>query len=177
MKKAVSPHCRGFTLVELMVTILVGAVLLGIAIPSFHTFVQNTRLSSEANALVYSLVLARDEAVKRDGTVEVCASSNGTSCGGTWAAGWIVCTPSPACTTVVQAAPGLSGGNTVSEELNDATNLTFSSNGQTGLAYQFVFCDARGASYGQDVEINLIGRVEASQTAGEQLSGAALAGC
>lgn len=168
---------RGFTLVELMITILVGAILLGIAIPSFRTFIQNTRLSGEAGALVYSLTLARDEAVKRDASVEVCASSDGATCTGTWSQGWIVCTPAPACTTVVQVAPALANGNTLAEQINAATTLSFDTNGSTGTAYQFVLCDDRGAADGRDVEINLIGRVEPSQTAGQQVSGTALAGC
>lgn len=179
MSSVATSRLHGFTLIELMMTVLVGAVLLGIAVPAFRTFVQNTRLTSEANALVYSLALARDEAVKRDSAVEVCASANGTSCGGTWNLGWIVCTPSPGCATVIQVAPGLAGGNTVTEQLNGATDLTFSTNGQsqTGLAYQFVFCDNRGVTYGQDVELNLIGRAQAAQTAGQQVSGAPLGSC
>jgi len=167
----------GFTLVELMITLVVGAILMGIAVPSYRTFVQDSRLSSKANALVYSLNLARNQAVKMDSTVEVCASSNGTSCGGAWADGWIVCYPAAACATVVQVSPGVIAGNTVSERLGGALFLNYSSNGQTGTAYQFVFCDNRGAAFGRDVEVNLIGHIEASQNAGKQLSGAALAGC
>jgi type IV fimbrial biogenesis protein FimT len=167
----------GFTLVELMITLLVGAILLGIAVPSFRNFVQDSRLTTESNSLVYSLNLARSEAVKSDGSVEVCASTNGTSCGGLWASGWIVCTPSPDCTTVLQASAPIATGNTISEQISGATMLNFLSNGQTGQAYQFVFCDNRGVSVGRDVEIDLIGRIEAAQNAGQQVSGAALAGC
>jgi type IV fimbrial biogenesis protein FimT len=168
---------RGFTLLELLITVLVASILLGIAVPSFHSFVQDSRLSGEANALVYSLTLARSEAVKRDSTVEVCASSNGTSCTGTWANGWIVCTPSPGCTTIVQVAPALVTGNTATEQLNGATALTFAADGSTGTAYWFVFCDSRGVNSARAIDIDQIGRAEASQTPGHDPSGAPLASC
>jgi len=167
----------GFTLIELMITVLVGAILLGIAVPSFRNFVQNSRLSAEANTLVYSLNLARSEAVKRNTSVEVCASMDGATCAGTWANGWIVCTPSAGCGTVLQTSAQVALGNTVSEQVSHATQVTFSSDGEAGQSYQFVFCDSRGVADGRDVEINLIGRIEAAPNAGQQLSGAALAGC
>jgi type IV fimbrial biogenesis protein FimT len=173
-----SGRTSGFTIIELMITLLVGAILLGIAVPSFRNFVLDSRLTTEANSLVYSLNLARSEAVKRDGTVEVCASTNGTSCGGTWADGWIVCTPAVDCTTVLQTAGAIASGNTVAEQLDsDATDLTFSANGQTGQSYRFVFCDTRGVSVARDVEVNVIGRVQAAPAAGQQVSGAPLPGC
>src|SRR6185437_11852072 len=50
---------EGFTIIELMVTLVVGAVLLGIAVPSFRGYVQDGRLSNESYTLVYSLNLAR----------------------------------------------------------------------------------------------------------------------
>ena len=167
----------GFTIIELMVTLLVGAILLSIAVPSFRNFVQDSRLTTESNSLVYSLNLARSEAVKRDGGVKVCASSDGSSCGGTWAQGWIVCAPASDCTTVLHATPAVATGNTVDDLLSGASDLTFSAGGQTGQAYRFVFCDVRGASDARDVEVDVIGRVQAASNAGQDLSGHALAGC
>ena len=177
---------RGFTLVELMITLAVAAILLAIAVPSFRTFVQNTRLTTQADTLVYSLNLARNEAVKLDTPVAVCASSDGATCSGAWVNGWIVCYPVANCLpgaatapTVLQVAPGLSNANTVVEKISGAPapGVTYLSNGQTGTGYQFVFCDSRGPAAGRDVEINLIGRIEAAATAGQQVSGAALGAC
>jgi len=174
---------RGFTLVELMVTITVGGILLAIAAPSFRSYVQNSRLTSEADSMIYSLNLARDEAVKDDTTIEVCASSDGATCVGTWANGWIVVCPANcpaglgAAPAVLQVSPAVSTGNTVTEEISGATAINYSSSGQTGSQYQFVFCDNRGVTHGQDVEINLIGRVETAANPGQTVSGAALAAC
>src|SRR5579871_266621 len=82
---------QGFTLVELLVTLSVAAILLAIAMPAFSSFMKNTRLSMEANTLVYDLNLARSEAVKLDTSVEVCASADHVTCSTVapdWATGW-----------------------------------------------------------------------------------------
>lgn len=81
---------RGFTLIELMITIGLLAIVTTLALPSFVQFIQNNRLSGETNELVTAFQYARSEALKRADPVTVCASSNGTSCGGGWRQGWIV---------------------------------------------------------------------------------------
>lgn len=55
----------GFTLVELMITIAVAAILLATATPSFTSLIQNHRLVAQHNDFVANLNLARSEAVKR----------------------------------------------------------------------------------------------------------------
>lgn len=67
----------GFTLIELMITLAVAGVIVGIAIPNMRSFIQNNRLSSTANDLLHSLQTARSEAIKRQqGPVVVCATTN-----------------------------------------------------------------------------------------------------
>lgn len=73
---------RGFTLVELMVTLAVMAILMGIAAPAFVDFVRAVRASSTVSALNGALSLARSEAVKRN--VRACVYS------ADWSAGWSV---------------------------------------------------------------------------------------
>ena len=56
---------NGFTLIELMVTVAVLAIVLSLGVPSYRALIINNRLTAQANALVASINLARSEAIKR----------------------------------------------------------------------------------------------------------------
>ncbi len=82
---------RGFTLIEMMVTIALLAILIALVTPSFRDLLRDNRAAAQANALVGSLMLARSEAIKRNVPVVVCRSNTGTSCAGSeWEDGWIL---------------------------------------------------------------------------------------
>ena len=81
---------KAFTLIELMVTVTIAAIVLGIAIPSFNTQIQNSRSVALGEELASAFNFARSEAVKRGQRVSICASSDGAACGGGWNDGWIV---------------------------------------------------------------------------------------
>lgn len=83
-------RAHGFTLVELMVTVALVAILAGIGIPSFNNLVAQNRVISSINEFHAGLRLARSEAVKRNANVVFCASSNQSTCTGTWGSGWLV---------------------------------------------------------------------------------------
>ena len=90
----VHTHAGGFTLMELMITVAVAAILLGLAAPSFTDTIRNNRLTTAANDLLHSTQLARSEAVKRQTPVVVCASANSAaqppSCSNGAFTDWIV---------------------------------------------------------------------------------------
>jgi type IV fimbrial biogenesis protein FimT len=75
---------RGFTLVELVVTVGVLALLIGVALPSFRAVLLRSTVSAHTNDLLAALRLARSEAVKRSQQVEVLAN------GGNFTTGWVV---------------------------------------------------------------------------------------
>jgi type IV fimbrial biogenesis protein FimT len=82
----------GITLLEMMVTLVIVAIVAAIGVPSYKYVTTVNRMASEVNGLLGDLQLARGEAIKEGQTVTVCSSSNGTSCSGSnlWKSGWIV---------------------------------------------------------------------------------------
>lgn len=84
----------GFTLIELMVTIAIAAILAMAAAPSMRDFVIRNRSSAATNEFIGSVLRARTEAASRNSCVTMCISSNGSSCAGAaqtaWDSGWIV---------------------------------------------------------------------------------------
>lgn len=89
----IRPSHSGFTLIELMVTVSILAILLSIGIPSFNETIRNNRTAAQANDLISALSLARSEAVKQGLPVAVCsANTEQTACADAtnWANGWLV---------------------------------------------------------------------------------------
>lgn len=70
----------GFTILELMVTLAVMAVLLAIAVPAFRAVMRRTYINSVSNTLIGDLQYARSEAATRHQFVSVCRSVDGLVC-------------------------------------------------------------------------------------------------
>ncbi len=67
---------RGFTLIELMVTVGLVGILLAAVIPNMRTFLRNNQLSGGVNDMLHSIQMARTEAIKRQsGNIIVCGSA------------------------------------------------------------------------------------------------------
>lgn len=72
-----SKRSRGFTLLELMVTITVLAVIVAIALPNMRDFIVGNRLSSNVNGFIGLINYARSEAIARNQDVMVCPKASG----------------------------------------------------------------------------------------------------
>jgi type IV fimbrial biogenesis protein FimT len=170
----------GFTLIELLVTVSIAAVVLTIAIPNFIAFVQNTRITSQANDMVTSLNYARSEAIKRGIRTTVCSSATGTSCAAstTWETGWLVfvdCnnnnTADPALAVcpdwdadgaadgepILQVRQVLEGGNTLRTGV--VQRVTYQTTGFSNSGDTFRLCDTRGTASARAIVVSLQGRV------------------
>jgi len=73
-------RASGFSLFELLCTLMLAGVLLGLAVPSFRTMLEDTRLTADVNAFVLAVQLARSEVAKRGRTVVVCRTTDRAHC-------------------------------------------------------------------------------------------------
>lgn len=85
---------HGFTLYELLITLLVIAVILALGVPNLGDFTRNSRVSTTANDLHGSFLLARSEAARAKANVTICASADpfgAAACdGASFEDGWVI---------------------------------------------------------------------------------------
>ena len=77
-----------FTLIELMVTLAVVAIVVGVAVPSFNQQIAQNRSETLSQDFIFALNFARTEAVKRSAFVVLCASDDGEDCSTDESAKW-----------------------------------------------------------------------------------------
>lgn len=165
---AMKPRIRrspqaGFTLYELLITVVIVGVVLSFGLANMSDFTRNGRMTATANDLLSAFHLARSEAARAKTNITICASANSMSaapdCGGTWSQGFIVFTDLNGDLTVDPGAPG----DAVLRRhgpVEPGVNLTFANDARyfgyasTGLGRgdvggapsvtQVVMCDERG---------------------------------
>lgn len=83
---------RGFSLYELAITLLLIAVMAGMAVPSMSAMIARNRQSAEINALFHAIHVARKESIMRRQVVSICPSFDQVGCepGSDWSGGWIM---------------------------------------------------------------------------------------
>ena len=82
----------GFTLIEVMITVVIMLIALAVVIPSFRGVLQSNRISGQANEMMTAVQLARSEALKQGRPITVCASDTSVTapeCGADWGQGWM----------------------------------------------------------------------------------------
>lgn len=166
----------GFTMIELMVTIAISAILVTIAAPSFTSMMLNTRQTTLGNAFLASLNYARSNALSQKVNTQVCpfGSSGSTSCGTLWSQGWIVTTvPSTGTGVLIQSYQTGPHDPTLSA-VSTTSSIVFDTRGIATTQANFKICDNRGATYALPLQVIATGSVQLGTTQGTALWGGSL---
>lgn len=147
----------GFTLYELLITVLVIGVILSFAVPNMQDFTRNSRMTATANDLHAAFHMARSESSRAKSNITICPSTDGASCGGTWEDGYIVFVDDDGdlavdggTDSVLRSHDAIAEGVSLAVA-DDATYFSFASTGlgrpniggNTAVS-QIVMCDERG---------------------------------
>lgn len=127
---------KGFTLIELMVTIALVSILMMVAVPSFTAFQRNAELTSFSNTLLASINAARGEAMKR-GMQAMVVPTDGTN----WSSGWVVFVD-------VDRSQTFDAANDISIATREAppSYLSVSANGTAAASPPYIMFNASGYS-------------------------------
>ncbi|TCT22891.1 type IV fimbrial biogenesis protein FimT [Thiobaca trueperi] len=155
----------GVTLVELVITLSIAAILMTIAVPSFQDLMRTNRTATQVNEFLTALNLARSEAVKRGASVSVCSSTNSTACRTAnttnWADGWILYVTGSSPLEILRVWPALSGTATFTASTGQ---VTFRGTGQAAAAITFTYTPT-GCSGDQrrTIAVSAVGRATSSK--------------
>lgn len=161
---------HGMTLLELIVSLSVLAILGALAVPSFTGLYHDNSRSAAVNQFLNAIFLARSEAMKRGKVITLCKSADGMACANQapdWNMGWMLFVNADrddppvrdAGEAVIQLYPGWPGGHITSNR----AAYSFRSYNQGVVNGTLVFCDPRGSSTARALIINHVGRPRLSQ--------------
>ncbi len=126
----------GFSLIELMIALAVLAIAVALAGPSMQGVLERNKASSALKEFGTAAKFARSEAIKQSASVTICASSNQSSCTGSWHQGWIIFKDidgagdfDTGTDTLLRSHSGLDGGQTLSFDGTNSSFVTYSSRG------------------------------------------------
>ncbi len=162
------PRVRGFTIIELMLTIAVLAVLLALGVPNLQQAIINNRLTTEVNSLVAGLQYARSEALRRNAVVAIGAAGNDWTSTG-WKV-WIDADndgTADSGETVLRSQSAPASSYTIKPPSSVTTSpaaLRFSPNGSLQNSSPLITEICKSGVVGRVVTVTLVGQVQTSNT-------------
>lgn len=152
---------RGFTVVELMMTIAILAILLSIGIPSFSSIVGNSNMSANSSDLLTAFNYARTEAIKRGASVAL-----GKNDGSTWSGGLVVWVDENGDGSLGNTEEVLRYWDAFSTDSslvssNSVTSFIFRATGEVNNADTLTLCDSRTGETGRTISVLLSGAIYA----------------
>ncbi len=169
---------KGFTLVEVAVALGIVGVLLMAALPSYAEWMADTEIANTAHHLADSMSLARSEAIKHGGRVNLCKSDDRAQCStaGGWESGWLVYrddegTGQPnAEAAVVRVEPPARPGVTARANQPLANYVSYTALGharlQSGALQMGTFTVCKSGRRGYNVVLANAGRVRVERSTG-----------
>lgn len=174
----------GFTLVELMVTVAVVAILAAVAVPGMQSFLAKSGMNNVRDDFAIALQRARLDAINRNTCVSMCqlAAAGGNQCaaaaaGGQWHQGWVTFVDGACSGTLAAVADVISvrqpGNARYTLRVRDGGTvgvLTFDPRGTlvAGLAtYQVRDAKVDNSPHKRDITVSRQGRVEVSPAPAE----------
>ena len=147
-----------------MITIALGAIIMGIGVPSYQDFVVKNRIQTQASEIRSSLAMARVEAIRRGLRVRVCPGKSGCDDNDDWHHGWNsfvdrdndIAREEAENETQLEVHISLDGGST----LTGTKHVIFKSDGTAADARTLNLCTADGdARHRRSIRISNVGRV------------------
>ncbi len=155
MRRKFRKQNSGFTLIELMITVILISVILGIGVPSFKELIRNSRLSTATNEFISSMYLARSEAVKRRTDILVTATDSSNSANEWGYNGWTISVEDGGET--LKTVRAVQDDSITIDSNNDVAEFTYSADGSVDNADTLDIC-ATEKSSGRRITIDITGR-------------------
>ena len=163
-RKCIWRKSRGYSLYELLMTLTLVALIVGLGLPSFSGLVARNRQHVEINALFHAIHLARKESIMRRKVVSLCPSQDGRSCSSShdWSSGWLMFENKDR-----DSPPRIDPDETVlkNHRVDDQVRITSNRKGFTLRATflratngTFVLCDPMGRTLPRALVVSYTGR-------------------